>query len=65
MFELIEKWTKCCEDIRKVQELIAIEQLLNLLQMDARIWINERKPKRVVVAEKLAEDCVEREEITN
>lgn len=41
--DLMEKWS--CVRVGEVRELMALEQLLNTLPTDVRVWISERKPK--------------------
>jgi len=56
LMELVSKWTRDCESVVEVRELIVTEQLLNVLPRDTQIWVWERKPKLSREAGKLADD---------
>ena len=51
--------TRKCADVDEVQEVIAVEQLLNSMPVGIRIWVRERKPKTVAEAGRLADDYTE------
>ena len=57
--DLTRKWTRKCEDVDAVREVIAVEQLLNSMPVGLRIWVRERKPKTVAEAGRLADDYTE------
>ena len=48
-----------CADVDEVQEVIAVEQLLNSVPVSFRIWVRERKPKTLAEAGRLADDYME------
>ena len=54
--DLVEKWTKKCETIAEVKDLIVMEQLVKTLPGDIGIFVVERQPKTAVEAAKLADD---------
>jgi transposase InsO family protein len=58
IMDLIEKWTKNCSNLKELRELIAVEQLVNTLPTDLRIFVSERKPRTVAEAGELADDHV-------
>ena len=59
VMDLARKWTRKCADIDEVQEVIAVEQLLNSMPVGIQIWVRERKPKTVAEAGRLADDYTE------
>ena len=59
VMDLAWKWTQKCADVDEVQEVIAVEQLLNCMPLGIRIWVRERKPKMVAEAGRLADDYAE------
>ena len=59
VMDLARKWTRKCADVDEVQEIIAVEQLLNSMPVGIRIWVRERKPKTVAEAGRLADDYAE------
>ena len=59
VMDLTRKWTRKCTDVDEVQEVIAVEQLLNSMPVGIRIWVRERKPKTVAEAGRLADDYAE------
>ena len=40
-------------------EMIVVEQFLNTLPSNTRIWVTERKPKTVAEAGRLADDYIQ------
>ena len=42
--DLFQKWTAGCKTVEEVSEKMVIEQLINTMPSDLRIWIKERKP---------------------
>ena len=54
--DLLRKWTRKCENLNDLLEVVAVEQLLNSMPTGVRIWVSERKPKTVAEAGKLADD---------
>ena len=54
--DLLRKWTRQCENLNDLLEVVAVEQLLNSMPTGVRIWVSERKPKTVAEAGKLADD---------
>ena len=60
VMDLTRKWTRrCAADADAVQEVIAVEQLLNSMPVAVQVWVAERKPKTVAEAGKLADDHTE------
>ena len=57
--DLARKWTRKCADVDEVQEIIAVEQLLNFMLVGIRIWVRQRKSKTVAEAGRLADDYAE------
>ena len=54
-----QKWTKDCHTIEELREAIVVEQLLNKLPEDIRVWVKERKPKTSAEAGGLADDYLQ------
>ena len=50
------KWTKGCKIVEQLGDLMILEQLVNTLQPEVRVWVTERKPKTSAEAAKLADD---------
>ena len=59
VMDLARKWMRKCVDVAEMQEVIAVEQLLNSMPVGLRIWVRERKPKTVAEAGRLADDYAE------
>ena len=53
--DLFEKWTRKCTTVGELRELLMLEQWLNALPHDARIWVIERETKTLAEAGKLAD----------
>ena len=62
--DLIDKWMKECKSAKEVCELIVIEQLLETLPSEVRVWVRERKPKTSTEAGQLADDYVQARKTT-
>ena len=56
VMELTRKWTSECASAREVQEIIAVEQLLDSMSDEIRSRVRERKPKTCAEAGELADD---------
>ena len=54
--DLCTKWTRACKTKEEVIELIIMEQLLNTMPPNVRIWVGERKLQTSVEAGQLAND---------
>ena len=59
MLDWIRKWSEECNSVEELRELIVVEQLLDTLPVDIRIWVHERKPKTNAQAGKLADDYIQ------
>ncbi len=57
--DLLKKWMAECETVEAVAQKVAIEQLLNTMPADLRIWVGERKPKTSSEAGRLADDYLQ------
>ena len=53
--DLFGKWTRRCTTMEELKELMMMEQLLNALPHEVRIWVVEREPKTVAELGKLAD----------
>ncbi len=51
-----KKWIKTCKTMEDQLDLVVMEQFLNTLHPDTRIWVKERKPKTGAEAGQLADD---------
>ena len=58
VMDLMCKWTTERRTREEVLEQLAVEQLLESMPEDVRIWIRERKPKTCAEAGELADDYV-------
>ena len=56
LMDLQRKWLKEYTILEQMQEAIGLEQFLNSLPMDERVWVYERKPKTCVEAGELADE---------
>ena len=59
MLDWMRKWSDGCNSVEELRELIVVEQLLDTLPVDIRIWVHERKPKTSAQAGKLADDYMQ------
>ena len=50
---------KNCDSAEKVIDVMVMEQLLNMLVPDVRLWVRERKPKSSEEASQLADDYMQ------
>ena len=57
--ELTRKWTKECNNVQDFIKCITVEQLLNSMEEEVRVWVTERKPKTCAEAGELADDYVQ------
>ena len=57
--ELTRKWMKECNKAQDCFECITVEQLLNSMNEEVRVWVTERKPKTCAEAGELADDYVQ------
>ena len=54
--DLFLKWIKGCKTVEQLRDLMILEQLVNALQTEVRMWVTERKPMTSAEAAKLADD---------
>lgn len=54
--DMARKWMKGCSTVEQVVDMVVIEQILNMMAPDVRIWVHERKPKSSEAASQLADD---------
>ena len=54
--DLANKWLKACDTAEEVKDAVVLEQLLNSLLDDVRVFVRDRKPKTSAEAGKLADD---------
>ena len=54
--DLAAKWLSECDSVEAVLEKVVLEQFLDTLPGDLRIWLCERKPKTVESASTMADD---------
>ena len=57
--DLAKKWTKDCDTIDKLRDVVVFEQLLNTLPKDIRVWVQEHNPKSSEEAAQLANDYIQ------
>ena len=58
MTDLFHKWTADCDTVAAISEKLLIEQLLDTMPTELRIWLSEKKPATMREAGKLADDYV-------
>ena len=56
MSDLLERWTVECKSVAELRERVLLEQLLNVMSPELKIWVTERKPKTTEEAARLADD---------
>ena len=56
VLDLLRKWMRECTSMEEVMEMVAVEQMLNSLPAEMRVWVCEKKPKTVTEVGKLADD---------
>ena len=54
--DLFQKWTKSCKSIDEIRDLMVMEQLLQTLLSEIKVWVTERKPKTSTEAAELMAD---------
>ena len=59
LWDLAQKWLKDCGTVEAMFETVVLEQLLNTLPGDIRVWVRERKPTTSAEAGQLAEDYLQ------
>ena len=57
--DLADKWTQGCETKEELKDLVVLEQLVNTLPDEVRVWVKERKPKTSMEAGQLADDYIQ------
>lgn len=58
MADLFGKWTADCTTVEALSEKLLIEQLLNNMPADLRVWLSDKKPSTSKEAGRLADDYV-------
>jgi hypothetical protein len=53
LVDLFNKWTRECGSMEELKQVLVIEQLVNTLPSDVRVWVRERKPRTVLEAGQL------------
>ena len=56
MSDLLERWTLESKSVAELRKKVQLEQLLNVISPELRIWVTERKPKTTEEAARLADD---------
>ena len=59
MQDLQKKWMRDCTSLEEVFEMLVMEQLINTMPSDLRVWIRERKPKSTLEAGELADQYMQ------
>ena len=57
--DLANKWLKDCTTATAVIDQVILEQLLNTLPQEVRVWVRERKPKTSAEASQLVDDYIQ------
>ena len=56
IMDLQMKWLKNCTTVEDVQEVLGIEQFLNTLKPEKKLWVMEHKPETCLKAGELADE---------
>ena len=56
--DLVKKWIADCDTVQVVAEKMVVEQLLNTMPRDLRIWLCEKQTTTGSETGKLADDSV-------
>ena len=56
LMDLLGKWMKEHQTAREIQQVIGLEQFLNTLPLEKRLWVHEKKPKTCVEAGELVDE---------
>ena len=56
LMDLLKKWMKEHQTIEEIQQLVGLEQFLNTLPLEKRLWVHEKKPKTCVEAGELVDE---------
>ena len=59
LWDLAAKWMKSCKTVEELQDLVVLEQFINALPEEIRVWVKERKPKTSEEVSQLADDYVQ------
>lgn len=62
--DLAKKWTKDCDTVEKIRDRIVLEQFVNTLPSNVKVWVQEHKPETSEVAAKLADDYLQARKTT-
>ena len=54
--ELQAKWMRECHTVEEMAEVIRLEQFLNAVPRDVRVWVSEKKPTTCLQAGELADE---------
>ena len=57
--DLLRRWFEGCDSIDAVCEKVLVEQLLNAMPAELKVWVGERKPTTGEEAARLADDYVQ------
>ena len=59
MQNLQKKWMRDCTSLEEVFDMLVMEQLINMMPSDLRVWIRERRPKSTLEAGELADQYMQ------
>lgn len=57
--DLVTKWTKDCDLVEALRDLMVMEQLVGTMAKDVRVWVTEHKPDSSARAAHLADDYLQ------
>ncbi|XP_064398193.1 uncharacterized protein LOC135344837 [Halichondria panicea] len=57
--DLAKKWLKECDTVDKLRDAVVLEQFLNSLPAEVRVWVQEHKPKTSEAAAQLADNYLQ------
>ena len=66
LMDLLQKWMKEHQTVDAIQQVVGLEQFLNTLPLEKRLWVHEKKPKTCIEAGELVDeyDQIRRKEPT-
>ena len=56
LMDLQKKWLKECKTVEDMQQVVGMEQFLNTLPMEKKLWVMEKKPNTCIKAGELADE---------
>lgn len=54
--DLLQKWMKGHQTAEEIQQVVGLEQFLNTLPLEKRLWVHEKKPKTCIEAGEIVDE---------